>query len=307
MKKILFASTALVFGAGAASADLAFSGLGRFGVTYVEERDVYTGDAAREDWELHSRFQFDIAGTTEADNGIQFGAKVRMRITSNGETMNGNGGNGGYGFNDPQFWVSSEGLTFEMGNVDYALDNMPGLSYPAPGLVGLEFISPASDNIPGYGSNTVGGDQAVAALYEMDGFAAHISYIPASENTDMYVAYTFSGYTFALGYQDGDAYETEWAAAVSGSLAGVDWNISYADNGPDGDAYGLGGSYDVSSALSISGFYGNVPGISNIDPNDDDNYGLGAQYDLGGGASLRGAIGHVKGADAADFGVVFNF
>lgn len=40
MKKILFASTALVATAGVAAADVSFGGYGRFGVGYVEDRTV---------------------------------------------------------------------------------------------------------------------------------------------------------------------------------------------------------------------------------------------------------------------------
>ncbi|QPM91601.1 porin [Pseudooceanicola algae] len=290
MKKVLFATTALVMTAGAASADIDLVGFARFGVVYND---------GTEDWNLTNRFQLDVIGTTEADNGMEFGGKVRMRITSAGDYMNANGTTTN-GFNDPMLWVSSDGLTLMVGNVEYALDNMPGLAMPSPGLLGLEFISPAI-SIPGYGSNAINGSDAVAMTYEMDAFAAHLSYDPVYEGTDMYVAYTFSGYTFALGYQDAYAYSTEWAAAVSGDIANIGFNASYADNGSDGDAYGVGFDYDINSALNVSGF------VAYVDALDDANYGVGFAYDLGGGAALKGSVGYLIEYTVADFGVTFNF
>ena len=103
MKKVLFATTALVATAGVAAADVTFGGLGRFGVLYTE--------GAADEWSLESRFRLIVTGTAESDNGLSFGAQIRYQanehrqsITTGTTTTN---QSNGAGFNTPRFWVTS--------------------------------------------------------------------------------------------------------------------------------------------------------------------------------------------------------
>ena len=73
MKKVLFATTALVATASVAAADVTFSGYGRFGLEY---RDI---DATGEDsTNLTSRLRLQIDASAESDAGVTFGARVRF-------------------------------------------------------------------------------------------------------------------------------------------------------------------------------------------------------------------------------------
>ena len=85
MKKVLFATTALVATAGVAAADVTFGGYGRFGVIYSSAAgangiaqtfgDDGTGDSSVD---ITSRFRLQIDATAESDAGVTFGARVRI-------------------------------------------------------------------------------------------------------------------------------------------------------------------------------------------------------------------------------------
>ena len=83
MKKVLFATTALVATAGVAAADVTFGGYGRFGVMYSSAAgpngiaqtfgDDGTGDSSLD---ITSRFRLQIDATAESDAGVTFGART---------------------------------------------------------------------------------------------------------------------------------------------------------------------------------------------------------------------------------------
>ena len=75
MKKVLFATTALVATAGVAAADVTFGGYGRFGIFYTDN-DSTTGDSSTD---ITSRFRLQIDATAESDAGVTFGARVRIQ------------------------------------------------------------------------------------------------------------------------------------------------------------------------------------------------------------------------------------
>ena len=72
MKKVLFATTALIATAGMASADITWGGFGRFGVVHNE------GNAANETY-LTQRMRLTVTGTTESDAGVKFEGRMRVR------------------------------------------------------------------------------------------------------------------------------------------------------------------------------------------------------------------------------------
>ena len=75
MKKVLFATSALVLSAGFASAEVALSGDGRMGI-------IYDGDDAQ--FSSRARVRFNLSG--ESDAGLSFGASFRV----DQENYNGN-------------------------------------------------------------------------------------------------------------------------------------------------------------------------------------------------------------------------
>ena len=72
MKKILFASTALLATAGIAAAEVSVSGDGRMGVTYLKDRVLTdgNGDPYSAEWQFTSRIRIKFAASGETDGGI---------------------------------------------------------------------------------------------------------------------------------------------------------------------------------------------------------------------------------------------
>ena len=66
MKKVLFATTALVGTAGMAAADVTLSGSGRFGIVYNE---AFSGVAGRSTTKLEKRMTINIDGSGSTDGG----------------------------------------------------------------------------------------------------------------------------------------------------------------------------------------------------------------------------------------------
>lgn len=323
MKKVLFATTALVATAGVAAADVTFGGYGRFGVIYVE--------GATNETTITSRFRLQIDATAESDNGITFGARARIQQDNDGDSNGANVGEdaasaGGTfrtdrvetGINGIRYFARSGGLEVGVGNIYGAIDSMPGM-YPVElGLTGLSYdyiINGAGAYSATYDSdgNGAAGRNGVEVLYAMGDLKAHLSYSEldlVANNNDLegeriegYLAYTFSGWTVALGLQDSDiANDTEVALTVGGNVGVADLTFGYADNGTGGDAFAITAAFDIGAATRLTAV------VLDQESYTDTVYGVGVTHDLGGGTSLRGGIqNNNAGNTVADLGVRFNF
>ncbi|WPZ29856.1 porin [Sulfitobacter sp. OXR-159] len=325
MKKVLFATTALVATAGVAAADVTFGGYGRFGVLYSSAAgpdglaqtfgDDGTGDSSTD---LTYRFRLQLDATAESDAGVVFGARVRIE-QENDEV--GDAANSGTGINAPRFFARSGGLEVGVGNIYGAIEAMPGM-YPIDlGLTGLEYqYSPFQYGADFYDSDGAGASagsagtgapfqNAVEVMYSFGDLSVHVSASEgARDRVAAHVAYTWSGWTFALGGQDSNsATDTEWLASAGGSLGAVDVSLAYADNGANGDQWTLAGRYDVSDATNIE-FYVSDAETYFGNPTSNNSYGVDFNHDLGGGTSLRGGVAKLfQGHTVADMGVRFNF
>jgi outer membrane protein OmpU len=323
MKKVLFATTALVATAGVAAADVTFGGYGRFGVIYVE--------GATNETTITSRFRLQIDATAESDNGITFGARARIQQDNDGDSNGANLGAdaasaGGTfrgdrvetGINGIRYFARSGGLEVGVGNIYGAIDSMPGM-YPVElGLTGLSYdyiINGAGAYSATYDSdgNGAAGRNGVEVLYSMGDLSAHLSYSELDltagngdlegERIEGYLAYTFSGWTVALGLQDSDnAGDTEVALTVGGNVGVADLTFGYADNGTNGDAFAITAAFDIGAATRLTAV------VLDQESYTDTVYGVGVTHDLGGGTSLRGGIqNNNAGNTVADLGVRFNF
>ena len=298
MKKVLFATTALVATAGVAAADVTFGGYGRFGVQYD---DPATGPSTTN---VTSRFRLQIDATAESDAGVTMGARVRIQQNESDAV------NTGTGINGVRFFARSGGLEVGVGNIYGALEFMPGM-YPIDlGLTGLGYDYTAYNfGADAYSSGGAGsaGKNGVEVMYSMGDFSVHVSASesgPAgSTRTAAHAAYTFSGWTVALGAQDSDnATDTEFAASVGGSIGPVDLTLAFADNGTKGDHIVLAGRFDVGAATNVEVY------VADADNQPDTGFGIDFNHDLGGGTSLRGGVAkRLSGATRADLGVRFNF
>lgn len=295
MKKVLFATTALVATAGVAAADVTFGGYGRFGIVY---NDTAAGDST----DVTSRFRLQIDATAESDAGVTFGARARIQQNN---TDNANSPSG-TGINGVRFFARSGGLEVGVGNIFGALEFMPGM-YPIDlGLTGLGYDYTAYNfraDAYSSGGDGAAGANGVEVMYSAGDLSVHVSASDDNDRIAAHVAYTFSGWTVALGAQDSDsATDTEFAASVSGSFGPADVTLAYADNGTDGDHIVLAGRFDVGAATNVEVY------VADADYGSDTGYGIDFNHDLGGGTSIRGGIAkRLTGDTRADLGVRFNF
>ena len=296
MKKVLFATTALVATTGVAAADITFGGWARFGVIY---NDTASGDST----DITHRFRLQVDATAESDAGVTFGARVR--IQRNAGDDNASAGNA-HGINGARFFARSGGLELGVGNIFGALESMPGM-YPIDlGLTGLGYDYTAY-NFRGdaYSSGGAGNanDNGIEVMYSAGDLSFHISASDTDDRIAAHVAYSANGWTFALGAQDSDnAADTEMVASVSGSIGGADLTLAYADNGSAGDHVVIAARFDVGAATNVEVY------AADADYFTDTSYGIDFNHNMGGGTSLRGGIASRGNGDTrADFGVRFNF
>ncbi|WP_372993502.1 porin [Sulfitobacter sp.] len=323
MKKVLFATTALVATAGVAAADVTFGGYGRVGVLYNENA---TGT---DETNVTSRFRLQIDATAESDMGVTFGARARIQQNNTDNTptysvgpdntagtaddINGASGPSGTGINGVRFFARSGGLEVGVGNIFGALEFMPGM-YPIDlGLTGLGYDYTAFNfrgDAYSSGGNGAAGSNGVEVLYSMGDLSVHVSASDTNNRVAAFAAYTFSGYTVALGLQDSDsASDTEVAFSVGGNVGPAALTFAYAKNGDDtgvgtttGDHYVLAAKFDVGAATDVEVY------VADADYFTDTSYGVDFNHDLGGGTSLRGGVAsRGNGFVRADLGVRFNF
>lgn len=297
MKKVLFATTALIATAGMAAADVKLSGYGRFGVRYIED--------APTDTQITSRFRLNIDGTTTADNGVTFGARVRVQ----GSTADGTGAAVAPDFNGARFYAMANGLTVAVGNVLGALDSMPNLYTGSVGLTGLSYGNVVT-NFDDHGYTSTGaGVNGIEVIYSADMYTIHASYNDTNgtnnERFEIAGSANFQGWTVALGYQDSNAADdVEFIAIVGGEVGPATVAVAYAQDYADQESITLSADVDVAAATSIQAYYNHDEETAS---GDEDSYGIGFVHDIGGGASIRGGVASLQGTMQADLGVLFNF
>ena len=224
MKKVLFATTALIATAGMAAAEVSMSGYGRFGLDYNSgnERVANTSET-----NITSRLRLQFDMSTEADNGVGFNARYRAQA----ESRDGVAGTGA--FNGARFGVTYGGLAVNVGNIIGAVENTPGLYVTGArsagtGIDGMGFHSLAIKSMNAAGtaagtrfnwdaySSAGAGANGIEALYSMGGFTGHISYSQRNgsagtlgeangeQRTAVMVTYSFSDYYVGASYQAAD-------------------------------------------------------------------------------------------------------
>ncbi|MDV4144832.1 MULTISPECIES: porin [Shimia] len=330
MKKILFATTALVATAGVAAADVSFGGYARFGVDYNDSR-------ATEEVRITSRFRLVVTASAESDNGLSFGAQIRYQADANEDTYkitsltpvtNGTGstvavGLGKAGFNTPRFWVSTGGLTVSVGHIMGAFENMPGIYAGSVGLTGLGYANVVTNYGVDFYTSGAAGRFGFDVVYSAGAFGVHLThtfddaYLAASNSgvsrTGIVASYSMGDYTFALGVQDSDVVtDTDWAFTAGGSFGAFDLTLQVADNGTNDTKYGIAGNYNLSAATSLQGYVNvDTRAAFDVPGGEDMNIGLGFVHNMGGGTSLRGGVASLAGAAGntvrADLGLLFSF
>ena len=322
MKKVLFATTALVATAGVAAADVSLSGraeMGLFGGTGMETQFFTDIDVT-----------FTMSGTT--DNGLTFGASVDLDEGGAGAAAVANNADDG----GATIFLSGNFGTITMGDTDGALDwAMTDAAVGNAGSMADDETTHAA-YLGNYGDgaydgqilrydNTFG-DIGVAVSVEMDdtgvldtGFALGARYGMAvgGGTVDLGIGYqyidvrNFSPGNSAAGLA-GDDFDGEYdifGVSAAYSANGLSVGITYTDFS-SGDAVaddqgshiGLGAGY-TTGAITVSANYG----MWDIDHDfgaDDEitGFGLAAAYDLGGGAAIHAGYGTAESDINGDLG-----
>jgi outer membrane protein OmpU len=342
MKKILIATTALVATAGVASAELTLSGYARFGMLYNE--GATSGFDAGETTTT-SRFRVQMDASTETDGGVKLSVTSRFEANGGGQSslnaprfsVSSSGlsvslGNicgaiecmpGVYTGGQKSAGIGLSGLGYNnmvVNTGSYAGDSL-GTAAAAANYFNWDAYSSSGQG--------AAGRNGVELTYAMGDFKAHISYsdrnavtaiaptpgsvgrAAATANTTLagFVAYTFSGWTAAVGFQDADiASQDKTIVTLGGAIGDVKLTAGYADNNGV-DKYALAAAYALNSGLSLHGFVavedGNTGAASIYDG---ESYGVGVSYNLGAGASIEAGIAQASdGVTKADLGLHFSF
>jgi outer membrane protein OmpU len=289
MKKILFASTALVASAGFAAAEISFSGEAGIGFEYA---DVAVGD----DWTLDHYLTLTVSMTGETDGGLGFGATFDITNTAGGGAVDGSSAyiEGGFG-------------KLSAGNVGSAVDSMIGV-----GDLGFDGIG--TDNI----AETLRGDSAASLLYtgSFGDFSVAASAGLSTSNTlahsdDFAVGakYAMGDYSIAVAYDEAagiNAIHVQGNANVGDVALAALFSTTTGTVVTDVTAFGITAGYTM-GATTVTAAYSQTESTTGGVTTDSEGFGIGVAYSLGGGASVKGAIGEVGGVTVADLGVTMSF
>ena len=289
MKKILFATTALVATAGFASAEVSLSGYAEMGIA--------GGDDVETQFWNDIDVKFTLSG--ETDNGLSFGATIDLDEL-NGDSINATGGgNAGARENDSSVFVSGAFGTLTMGDTDGAFDwamtevgRGTALADDHTTHAGFSFNS----GLDGFYDGQVArydysfGDFGVAVSAEMDDTGADgdpalgIGFKYSTELAGIALG-------FGLAYQHVDSDNNVAGVSVAADMDnGFNANLNYSDftiANVDFDHVGVGIGYEM-DALLVQVNWGrfDVDGAGDVE-----GYGLVVNYDLGGGAVLMAGYG----------------
>ena len=310
MKKLLLVSAGLIATASVAAAEVKFSGLGRFGIGYMEDRsqtitwhaagpdgvhntedDVTTTNSVEsDDTVLVSRFRLNMDASAESDGGAVFTARVRIQADENADTGEANVTES----NGANFSVTYGGLQVAVGNVGGAFDNLSNYYGNEPGLESFAGQYSGVDySILGYSTNATG-HNAVFFEYEVGNIAVSASYdqqtrvtLLASPGRD-----AKGGIIGNVSKTDGD----RWDIGVSYTFGNITAAMAHGQTDADGDddpsltVFTLGGDFgDLSGTLFIA------EDNTEVEASDGTAYGLSAAYTVG-AATLQFVYGD-GGAD----------
>ena len=275
MKKVLFATTALVATAGVAAADVSLSGSANVGLKYNE--------AGAQQTTLHHEIDFGINASGTADSGLTFGASVDIDTDNSSGTFTSS---------DGEVFISGAFGTLTVGKVDAGDDQFFGALEVGFDGIGLDDVAEA-----GYG----GGSHDVLYTYSVGDLSVAASMNSSDSNDNIALGVQYKGpITVALGYND-DGTDVAMSLGIKASMDGISVNVAAVDHETDGNAYGVGLTYAMNDAMSLS------VGFADNDGDTDSSFGAGFSYKLGGGATLAAGVGSIDGTSKADFGVNFSF
>ncbi|PTW50597.1 porin [Rhodovulum kholense] len=325
MKKVLFATTALVASAGFAAADITFSGSAEMGIVGGGKDapgvSTYVGNTRDSSVEFNNDFTLTVVGSGQTDSGLSFGISVDFSTDAEPNA------NGNVSLDNEAVFISGDFGTLTLGEIDGAVDKRLTEAHNAVGQYSIGDDETVHAGYQGsYGDGAYDnqilrydytfGDFGFSASMELNddkgttpataddadnGYALAISY-----NTDMGGV----GLGFGLGYQYLEAGIGGWAPGnlsdygFAGWAAGTEVDIIAAtvsadfNNGfkagfeySNYDPSGAGNSdvdhYAIGLGYTMDALsVGASYGKFDTSGDDADGWALTAAYDLGGGAAI---------------------
>jgi outer membrane protein OmpU len=301
MKKVLFATTALVATAGVAAADIDFSGNAELGFQY-DDNGSATGGAATTLW---NNANLDVALSGETGSGLSFGANL------DSNEAGGNTDDGG-----TNVFISGGWGTLTVGDTDGALDwavtervfnagSIADDETAHDGYWGGSYLDSA------YDGQVARYDHSVGSL----GFALAVTGDDTGAGDTVIgvgLTYAWRSFDFGFGYEfAGDANGLGLSvayAADSGLEAGLAYGMAedVAGAGIDTTNIQLSAGYDF-GAFAVGFNYGIAESTNAGVTTDTTGFGLSGSYDLGGGAALHLGIGSDDDDLTMSFGVAMGF
>ena len=301
MKKILFATTALVAAAGAAAADVSIKGRAEVGVVggsrYADVTQYWT------DIDI----DFDMSG--EADNGLTFGASLDIdEVPSGLPATNDNG---------VTYFVAFGNARMDAGDTDGAFDwALTEVALAGGSIDDSETAHPGYNGNAGFDGTHDG--QIFRFTYTFGDFAAALSSeVDDTGNRDAVwgLGFKYSGdlggttLGVGLGYQERGKFTAAGAnqhteivgISVNATLgSGVSMAVNYSEasggtNMTNTTHTGIGFGYKM-NALAVGLNYGEYDGVNGAANRSRSGFGLAATYDLGGGLAVQfgAGIGETK-------------
>ncbi len=289
MKKILFASTALVAFAGTASAEILFSGNAELGLRsserlqFSEPNDGFKGD---DKVGFFTDIDITFTMTGETDGGLLFGADIDLDESGNGEPFESPNTQGG-----ESIFISGAFGTLTGGDTDGALDfALTEVAFNSGSLNDDETIHAGYNGNSGLDGLYDG--QVVRYDYSFGDFAVAVS---AELNDDddagsdevygLGVTYQLdlggTNIGMGLGYQSAEFDDTDldtWGASLNGELFGFAVGVSYMNYNNHVPGAAIADS-DFGSFASSAGFANQSNRfIDAADGGDTEHYGIGIGY-----------------------------
>jgi outer membrane protein OmpU len=281
MKKVLFATTAMMLTGGMALADVTISGNGRFGLLYQE-----TPSDTDTETSVSYRLRFNIDASKETDSGVTFGGRIRLQYDNSDEDstaspiLNEAGdyilgpdgapiytytGQAGAELNAAKIYASYQGMTVEVGNVDTAYDSAALMYNSEIGFLDRSFGDPQGAYYS-YSSSPFDVSEkdrmGIGFTYSVGEFNGRISWVTPNQYGDVLNT------TCATADQVTDA--------TTGDVTCADPTFGTMISDDREDEFGISGDYTF-GAFTVSAAA--VQNGAGIDKND--NYFLGGEYAFG--------------------------
>ncbi|MCA0995179.1 porin [Alloyangia pacifica] len=277
MKKILFASTALVATAGVAAAEVTISGYAEMGIYNPGERFDQGNDEAQFFTDID--LTFTMSG--EADNGLVFGANIDLDEADNP-------------FSDPwdqggeALFVSYGGATLTMGDTDSAYDKVvPEMNLGGAGsMADDETIHAGFNDGAEFDGGVNGSDGQIARFdYAYDAFTFSVSaeqIADGSKPSDFVTDYDADTGTVTYGREDSG--ETLWSAGVgySAEFSGVDMSagLGYLKLDEWAEVWGVGVTAGFAGGFEVGATYSDIEGEDGFDVDSGEHWGVGFGYSM---------------------------